>query len=362
MNTLKKFNQKKILTYALLLILVIFIVILTWIPLIFDVNHLDINKWITTTLINVGIMVCAIILGEMLGEDRQINKVDGLYQQALKKYNDLLYKLTNERKIIIYFSQFYIWFKALELKRKKESYLVDNGFDQTVASLIVKYINRDDIEEMRHRVVVKLDEDTKKEIKFRKIHDDEYEILKVIYSPEFQIDVPKYTYYLSAFGDSSSVSTLEQAKRIEHKERLNKTFNRVFKILLAVFISLIWGMATVQELNDGATQEAIINTIIRLFSLISGLLSGYMTSVVTVKLSSQKIENKVQVLTFMEIYYDSKEFIPKTYEEIVEEELKKEEEEKAKYITPDIVEPHIQTANNLISYDLQTKENDYGKN
>ena len=215
---------------------------------------------------------------------------------------------------------------------------------------------------MRHRVVVKLDEDTKKEIKFRKIHDDEYEILKVIYSPEFQIDVPKYTYYLSAFGDSSSVSTLEQAKRIEHKERLNKTFNRVFKILLAVFISLIWGMATVQELNDGATQEAIINTIIRLFSLISGLLSGYMTSVVTVKLSSQKIENKVQVLTFMEIYYDSKEFIPKTYEEIVEEELKKEEEEKAKYITPDIVEPHIQTANNLISYDLQTKENDYGKN
>ena len=47
MNTLKKFNQKKILTYALLLVLVIFIVILTWIPLIFDVNHLDINKWIT---------------------------------------------------------------------------------------------------------------------------------------------------------------------------------------------------------------------------------------------------------------------------------------------------------------------------
>lgn len=335
---LKKLNPKKILSFALLIILVAFILILTWVPLIFDIEHLNINKWITNSLISVGIMICAIILGEVFGEDKQKEKVDGLYQNALKGFNEILERLTDERKIIIYFSQFYIWFKAKELKRKKEGYLVDHGFDQMVAHLIVEHIERDDLEQMKEGVFVKIDKKTGKEIKFNKILLDQYDILLNIFSTDFVIDAPNYTYYLSAFGDSSSVSTLEQAKRLEKKERLNKSFNRIFKILLSLFISFIWGMATVQEITEGGAKEAIINTSSRMIALVGGLLSGFMTSIMAVKLASQKLDNKTQVLKFMEIHYDNKDFIPKSYEELVEEELKKEKENKAKVITPDVVD------------------------
>ena len=334
---MKKLNPKKILSYALLGVLVIFILVLTWVPLVFDIEHLDVRKWITTSLINVGIMICAIVLGEIFGEDKQKEKVDGLYQKSLKAFNELLARLTDDRKIIVYFSQFYIWFKARELKKKKEGYLVDHGFDQMVAHLIVTYIDRDDLEAMKRGVFIKIDERTGKEIKFKKIYEDQYQVLLNIYSTDFQIDAPSYTYYLSAFGDSSSVSTLEQAKRIEKKERLNKTFNRTFKILLSLFISFIWGMATVQDITEGGAKEAVVNTTTRTFALIVGLLSGFLTSIVAVKLASQKLDNKTQVLKFMEIHYDNKEFVPKSYDELVEEELKKEEEEKAKIIIPEVV-------------------------
>ena len=333
---LKKLNPKKILSYALLGVLVIFVTVLTWIPLVFDIEHLDVNKWITNSLISVGIMICAIILGEIFGEDKQKEKIDGLFQRALKEYNDLLKKLTT-MGIIVFFSQWYIWFKARELQRKKESFLVDHGFDQQVAQLIVKHIERDDLEQMRGGVFTKVT-NKGKEIKFKRLHDDEYEVVKEIFSPDFQIDAPEYNYYLNAFNDSSSVSTLEQAKRIEKRERLNKSFNRVFKITLSLFISFIWGMATVKELTEGGMKEAVANTFSRMIALIGGLLSGFLTSIMAVKLASQKIENKTQVLTFMEIDYNNGSFKPMSYEDLVEQEIKKEEEEKANVITPEVIE------------------------
>lgn len=320
---MKKLNVRKILSYVLLGTLLAFILVLTWIPVIFDIEHLDVDKWITNSMISVGIMIGGILLGEVLGEDKQKEKVNGMYQNALFEYKNIKTSLETSC-LIVFFSDWYMWFKAKELLRKKEGYLVDHGFNQQLAKYIVNYIDRDDLEAMRNGIFIKKLEDGK-EIKFKRLHDDEYEIVKKIYSLDFTIDAPNHTYYLSALGDSSSTSSLEEAKRIEKKEHLNKTFNRIFKITLSLFVSLIWGMATIQELTEGQTEEAVVNTFWRMVALISGLLSGFLTSVVAVKLASQKIENKTQVLTFMKIDCEQKNFITKTYEEQVEEEIKQVE-------------------------------------
>ena len=337
---MKKLNTKKLLSYVLLGVLLTFILVLTWIPIVFDIGNLNFNKWFTNTLISIGIMIAAIILGEIFGEDKQKEKVvykldrdgnpteeivGGLYQKALYEFSKKIKELV-DKEIHIYFHQFYIWFKARELKQKKESYLVDNGFDQMAAHLIVKFIEKDDLEKMKEGVFTKIDEKTGKEIKFKKIHDDEYQVLLEIFSTDFQIDAPKYTYYLSAFGHSTSESILEQSTEIEKREKINKTFHRVFKILLSVFISALLGMAAIQELTEGGAKEAAVNTISRMISLVGGLLSGYMTSIVAVKLAAQKLENKTQVLSFMTSYMEKGEFKPKSYEELVEEEEEKEKQ------------------------------------
>lgn len=339
-------NLKLVISVTLLLALLVFIFILSWIPLDFDLEHLNVSDWVSNSLVNMGIMICAIILGEIFCDDKLKENVKGLYQIALSKFNEILKRLTEVSKIIVYFSQWYILFKARELKRKKESYLVDNGFDQQAAVLIIKYIEREDLEKMREGVVTKIDKKTGKEIKFKKIYDDEYDVLQDIFTTDFQIDAPNYTYYLSAFNDSSSTSTLEQAKKLEKKDRLNKTFNRVFKIVLSLFISFIWGMAFVNELKQGGVQEAAVRTVFRFISLIGGLLGGVLTSVVSVKIAAQKLENKAQVLTFYEIDYNNNEFTPKSYDELVEEEIQKEQEnEEAKESENEIVNEEAKTAN-----------------
>ncbi len=328
MNIFKKITAKKALVISIYLLLLALIVFLTAIPVVFDLEHLDVQKWVTNSLINVGIMVVSIVLGEITGNDKLKERVGSLYQNALKRYNDMLEKLS-DNQLIVYFSQFYIWYKARELKNKKISYLVQHGFDHQVAIRIVKFIEKEDLEIMLNENVIKIEPKTKKEIKFRKISQDEYEVLQEIYSTSFTLDAPKeYTYYLSAFDDNSSASILEKPKMLERKERSNKLFNRTFKILLSTFISVLWGTATISDVT-GNKNAVIINLIARLSALIGGVLSGFLTSVVNVKLESEKLDDKYRVLKDLETHYDKGDFKPKSYDEIVEEELKEMEEREA---------------------------------
>ena len=321
---LSKITAKKVLVISIYGLILALIVFLTAVPVIFDLEHLDVQKWITNSLINVGIMIVSIILGEITGSDKLKEKVGGLYQNSLKKYNDMLDSLIVSQ-LVVYFSQFYIWYKARELKNKKISYLVQHGFDHQFAIRIVTLIERDDLEQMLAENIIKEDPKTKKEIKFRKIHQDEYEVLQDIYSTSFVLDAPKeYTYYLSAFDDNSSASILEKPKILERKGRSNKIFNRTFKILCSTFISVLWGTATISEIQGG-TKAVIANLIARLSALIGGVLSGFLTSVVSVRIESEKLDDKYTVLKDMEIYSNNGEFKPKTYEEMVEEELREQE-------------------------------------
>lgn len=326
MNYFKKLTAKKVLVFSIYILLFVLVVFLTAVPVVFDLEHLDVQKWITNSLINSGIMVISIVLGEITGTDKMKEKVGGLYQEALKKFNDTVQELTTEQ-LIVYFSQFYIWYKARELKNKKIAYLVQHGFDHQVAIRIVSFVEKGDLEAMLVENVVKTDPKTKKPVKFRKIHEDEYEVLKEIFSTEFTLDSPKeYTYYLTAFDDNSSASVLEKPKILEKKERSNKLFNRTFKIILSLFVSVLWGTATISETDAGA-KAVIANLIARLTALIGGALSGFLTAVITVRLESEKLKDKYHVLRDMKIYYERKEFVPKTYDELVEEEISEERED-----------------------------------
>lgn len=325
MNAFKKLTAKKVLVFSVYILLFALVVFLTAVPVVFDLENLNVQQWLTNSLINVGIMIVAIILGEITGNDKLKERVGGLYQKALYNYNEMLDSLT-QNGLIVFFSQFYTWYKARELKNKKIAFLVSNGFDHQVAIKIISFIERDDLDKMLHENVVKVDPKTKKEIKFKRIYQDEYEVLTQVLSTTFQLEDPKeYTYYLSAFNDNSSASILEKPKIVEKKERSNLIFNRTFKIATSVFISILWGSAAISEVNGGA--KAIIgNLIARLIALVGGVLSGFLTSAVTVKLESEKLEDKTKVLKDMQIHTDKGNFVPKTYEQIVDEEISIEKE------------------------------------
>ncbi len=339
-SKIAKLNTKKILTYALMAVLPVVILVMTWIPFFFDFANIDWRKWLTSSLINIGISVASIIIGELTGTEKQQEKVGGLYQNALQRFNHSIENLRNS-ELYQYFSQFFTWFKARELKQLKEDYLVDNGIDLLQAHYLIAYAELEDIEKMKHGSFKKIDEKSGKEIRFRKITEEQYQIITNVYNPSFQLETYKCTYYLSASGDGTARSILSRAITLKEKEKKNKNFRRWFKIALYIFVSILFAAATIQELTGEGVKEAALNSTIRLFTFVSGILSGFMTAVVSVKLEAEMLDDKSDL---HDIYRSSykKDFFPKTYEEIVDEEIEQEEKEKEEalknVVTPEIVE------------------------
>lgn len=335
-----KLNTKKLLTYALMMVLPVVILVMTWIPFFFDFLNINWQKWLTTSLINIGISIASIIIGELTGDEKQKEKVGGLYQTALTRFNKSIEALRNS-ELYQYFSQFFTWFKAKELKQLKEDYLVDNGIDLLQAHYLITYAELEDLEKMKTCSFKKLDEKTNKEVRFKKVTEEQYSIIKSVFSPDFQLETYKCTYYLSASGDGTANSMLSRAIKLNEKEKKNKNFRRWFKIALYVFVSILFAAATIQELTGDGVKEAALNSTIRMFTFVSGILSGFLTAVVSVKLEAEMLDDKSDL---HDVYRSSykKDFFPKTYEEIVDEQIEQEEKEKEEtlknVVTPEVIE------------------------
>lgn len=341
---ISKLNTKKLLIWALMILLPVVILVMTWIPFFFDFANIDWRKWLTTSLINIGISISSIVIGELTGEEKQREKVGGLYQNALKRFNASIEKLRHS-ELYQYFSQFFTWFKAKELKQLKEDYLVDNGIDLLQAHYLITYAELEDIERMKQGSFKKIDEKTGKEIRFRKVTEEQYNIIKNVFDPSFQLETYQCTYYLSASGDGTARSVLSRAKTLNEKEKKNKNFRRWFKIGLYVFVSILFAAATIQELTGEGVKEAALNSTIRIFTFVSGILSGFMTAVVSIKLEAEMLDDKSDLHDIYRATY-KKDFFPKTYEELVDEDIEREEKEREEALK-NIVDPEVLEDNGI---------------
>ena len=324
----KNITVKKLIKVSTLVMGLILIVFMTVSNVIFDPEHLDFFKWLTNALILVGIMVFGLIMGESIGTDKQTEKVGGLYQTNLANYNSFRASI---EAIEIYFSQFYLWFKEKELIRKKTEYLIDNSFDGQWAKAIVLYAIKEDlqlgklilIEGDKEKIYVRQDEKGNW-VKIKKITQQQAEIVKNIF--DIKLVSPSYSYYLTAFGNGNGGGMLEQGNYLQRKIKTDKRFNRILKIATSIFVSLAWGMATTQEFTSGQQMQAWFNLISRLTAFATSFLSGWGSSIITVRTQAEIIENKTNVLKTFNRFYDNKEFVPETYEQMVERELNEQSE------------------------------------
>lgn len=324
----KNITAKKLIKASTLIMGLVLIIFMTVSNIIFEPDKLDFFKWFTNSLISVGIMVFGLLMGESIGHDRQSENAKGLYQRNLKSYN--AFRLTIDN-IEIYFSQFYLWFKEKELIKKKIDWLINNSFDGQWAKMLVLHAKKQD---MAIGKLIKGDEEekiyiTSDNIKLKKISQEQVEIVSKIF--DIKLNTPEYSYFLTAFDSKANGGVLEQGTTLRKQIKSDKRFNRALKIVSALFISLILGMATVSDFTDeNAKAQAWFNLISRLTALLTSLLSGWSSSVLTVKTEAELIENKQRVLKYFKQSYDNGEFKPLTYEEEVEKEFQKLEKPKPK--------------------------------
>lgn len=311
---LKKLTMKKLIKLGVFAFGVALIVIMT----LFNIGvkeDFGLFDWISSTLILVGIMIFGLLLGESVGRDKQIEKVGGLYQNALKSYNDFIEAIQN---IIVYFSSFYEWYLPQDLEKKKINYLVMANVKPKKARKIVKYCGMGDFEFLCKGPIKKKTDDG--EIIVGKLEEHEMGAVKDVLLGKVTIDAPGASYYLSAFGRASLRGTLENGKKIDAEIKFNKNANRILKLLTSGAVSLAWGALTITEMAGGddkaATMMAWFNLVSRIMALLTSLMSGWSSSVITVKLEAEKIEDKRKVLQNFKDVYEKRIFIPKDEDEI----------------------------------------------
>lgn len=320
----KNITKKKIIKAATIVCGLGLIVFMTVSNAIIDPEHLDFFNWLSNSLIIIAIMVFGLLMGESLGEDEQKDKINGLYQTSINEYKAIEKLVKN---YLIYFSQFFIWFKEKELKIEKVDFLMDNEIDGRWAKQCVDFLEKSDfevgkfiIDESNPNEKIYLKKlSNGKEIKIHKATKEEAKIIIKMF--EVKIETYGYSYYLTYTKTEIKGGKLKKAVPLNKKINRDKLFNRTLKIISALFISLIWGMLTTREFTSGEQKkQAWFLLLSRVLALFTSIVSGWTSAVISVKDQAQIIKNKADIL---QEFYDSMEnkiFIPETYDQMIERE------------------------------------------
>ena len=299
----KRINLKQSIKVFALVWGLVFIVIIS-------ITNVGINKefdfiaWLGSSLILFGIMVFGLLIGESISIDKQKEKIGGLFQSNLSKYND---KLKSIDGIIIYFPQFYDWFLPLDLDNKKVQYLVANNVNSQKAKDIVKYCDLDDFEDLKKHPI------NKNGVPIGKLQQFEVEAVKEVLSGLVIIKVSGASYYLDAFSLSNRKSVLEQGDVFEKQRKVNRTINRSVKLISSALVSITMGILTVNDFMNSGDVTAWLNLVSRITALCTSLLAGWLGGTIDVKLQAGIIGHKLNVLNLFTNAFEKKLFA--TYDE-----------------------------------------------
>lgn len=327
MSWLKTLDIKKLIKVGAILIGFILIVFISFFNATFDFDNFNWYDWLANSSILVGIMIFGILMGNSTGSDIQKEKIGGRFQIACNEYNTIIIAIESIR---IYFSQFWLLYKVRKLEEKKIDYLVDNQFDCRVAQIIVKNIEKEDLEIGKLQLDINQPNEKiyiKNNIKIKKLDSNRIELVRHIF--EIKLDTFGESYYLSLFDDGETkTNEAEKGKRIAEKIARDKRNSFILKIMSSLIISIVWAALTINDFVSGGGDEAVkrawLNLLSRISALITSYVSGYTTSVVNVRDQANAIENKTTILKEFKYSYDNKLFVPETYEQMIEREYKEQ--------------------------------------
>ena len=135
----KNVNIKKVVKLATILVGATLIIFVSLFHTTFDFSNINWGDLFANQSILVGIIIFGVLMGTSIGTDAQKEKAEGLYQTSCAEY---LQALVIIESIKIFFSQFWLWYKDKKLIEKKIDFLVSKKFDQRVAKVIVKNIEK----------------------------------------------------------------------------------------------------------------------------------------------------------------------------------------------------------------------------
>ena len=331
LEKLKRLNFKRFTRGFAIVWMVLFIVVMTITNIGIDKNF-NWLKWLGSAMILFGITVFGLFIGESLGTDfskeyitrnEQGKIVGGLYQKTLVEYNTFRKSVDS---IIIYFPIFYDWFVPQRLESKQINFLIMNDINPKKASNIVKYCTAEDLWKLKSEVIKK--EIDGKEIYIDKLCEHEIEPVEVVLKGQVKLDLSGCSYYLQADAESNQKDIIEQGEYYKKAKKTNRNTARTIRLVSGAVISLALGILTVNDFAKANDGQAWVNLITRLANLFTALLSGWLSGTNSVKIESNAIANKTDVLKLFNSAYEKHLFA--LYDEDEKARNLYEEQEKKK--------------------------------
>ena len=329
---IKNTSFKKALKAFSIIWVVVLIVVMTIANMKLD-EHFNFLSWISSAMILFFITVYGLLIGESLGKDMGIERVEhdkegkligGLYQVSLKEYNEFR---ASVEPIIIFFDQFFEWWLSLSVQSKNVDFLISFNIKLAKAKAIVKYCDESDYWDLCNHAIEKEDEKTGKKVYIKKLTEAEKIPVKEVLYGHVKLENEDSGYYLSAFADSGSGEKAEESKKIKKQRKFNTRGNRAIRITFGLVFSLAMGLLTVGEFMSGNNAQAWFNLISRITTLFTSLMSGWLSGIVDVKLQARELKHKVDILKLFKSAYEKHLFSTYDENEEAKAEFEKYQEE-----------------------------------
>lgn len=304
-----------------------FIGISAWWDLTFGAFNL--KNFIADTLILIAIAIATMVLSDLLSEETNMNKIVGLYNIARNDYDAIYAQVAG---ILVYFSQWYFWFLERETRRKREGYLILNGFDGLAARRIVAFAELSDIPLMEscQKVYIKVSPSGRK-IPLPKIETPEQkEVIQSVLKGEQDVKNTNYVVYL--FTDDISeanMSALERQDYLEKRRKQSKRKAYIMRIVMLVLTALLMAALAPADDEEGADKNKWWLFIKRLGVFITSFLSGWLAGATDVAAKAAQIKDKKSILTSFKDCYDKKLWEPKSQEQLDQEAIEEWEKTNA---------------------------------
>lgn len=305
--------------------LLAFIGISAWWDLTF--GAFNVKDFIADTLILIAIALATMVLSDLLSEETNMNKILGVYNIAKNDYEVAHNKVAG---ILIYFSQWYFWYRSQETRRKREGYLTLHGFDGVSARKIVAYAELSDLELMRNceKYYVKVLFDGKK-VPFKKIETEEQaEAFLSVMKGEQDVKNVDYSVYL--FTDDiqeANMSSLERQRYLKKRRAQSKRKAYIMRIIMIVFTSLLMAALAPADDEEGSGKNKWWIFFKRIGVFVTSFISGWLAGATDTVAKAAQIKDKTSILTSFGDCYDKKLWQPKTQEELDEEAIQEWERE-----------------------------------
>ena len=342
-------------TFVILGVTVVFLAIIaSWLwNLFFDPANFDLAKWANKAIFNTSVSLIMMSLGFIAINESLKARESGKYNLRVEAFNELVNQLfvTNT---IVYFDQFLIWYSSKQLRDKKIKYLTRHGISVMDAQVLVDNATLDDIPtltglhqtEVEKKIIffkfkkksitkpigkkgediIRKDKDGR-DILISAVNDTLAPYLEEVLNGTIYVDVEDSSYYITIDKNrDSNLTSLERAQHTEKDRVKSLRTSFISKGLMGIIYATLLALLVV-DLNQGAGEaEAIWNLLARICAATFGFVTGGFAGITNVNYLYKEMGDKMKVDMEYKKYLDTKEFVPKTYDQILKEKLMEKKE------------------------------------